>query len=83
MSLWDRLRQGLARSRSGWVTQLKKAVAGGRGRIDEELLLELEESLLEADVGLDGRRPSWTLCGRRRPKSAPARPTRSCPSSAA
>lgn len=54
MSLWDRLRQGLARSRSGWVSQLKKAVAGGRGRIDEELLLELEESLLEADVGLDG-----------------------------
>lgn len=56
MSLFDRLRQGLARSRTSWVSQLKKAVAaaGGRGRVDEELLAELEESLLAADVGLDG-----------------------------
>lgn len=57
MSLFDRLRQGLSRSRSGWVSQLKKAVAvatGSRGRVDEDLLMELEESLLEADVGLEG-----------------------------
>lgn len=57
MSLFDRLREGLSRSRSGWVDQVRRAVTGAvgaRGRVDEALLMELEESLLEADVGVDG-----------------------------
>ncbi|BAS27472.1 signal recognition particle-docking protein FtsY [Limnochorda pilosa] len=55
MSFFDRLKQGLARNRSGWVEQVRRTVTGAlrvRGRVDEELLAELEESLLEADVGL-------------------------------
>lgn len=45
-----RLREGLARTREGVLGKVARVLTGG-GRIDEELLENLEESLIAADVG--------------------------------
>ncbi len=50
MGLFDKLRSGLARTRE--LTVQKIAAVFGRGKIDESTLEELEEILLQADVGV-------------------------------
>ncbi|MCK5327446.1 MAG: signal recognition particle-docking protein FtsY [Candidatus Latescibacteria bacterium] len=46
-----RLRKGLSKTREGLLRRLGEVV-GGRSIIDEELLEEIEEVLIEADVGV-------------------------------
>ena len=50
MGLFDKLKKGLARTRTSFVGGLKSVLTLGRA-IDEDLLEELEESLLLSDVG--------------------------------
>jgi len=50
MGLFDKLRAGLTRTRE--LTVQKLSAVFGRGKIDESTLEELEEILLEADVGV-------------------------------
>jgi fused signal recognition particle receptor len=50
-SLLDRLKSGIAKTRSGLVSQLETALAG-RKEIDADLLEELESSLIGADIGV-------------------------------
>ena len=50
MGLFQKLVQGLAKSRAVIAGALKKVLFLGR-RLDEDLLRELEDALLEADVG--------------------------------
>jgi len=50
MGLFDKLRSGLARTRE--LTVQKLSAVFGRGKIDENTLEELEEILLQADVGV-------------------------------
>ena len=47
-----RLRSGLSKTREGLLRRINEVV-GGRSIIDEELLEEIEEVLIEADVGVD------------------------------
>lgn len=68
-SVWQRLKEGLARTREGLLTPLQTS----RGAIDADLLARLEEVLLLADVGpeetarivtrvqasLSGGTPTW------------------------
>ncbi len=53
--LFQRLRQGLARTRASFTDSLAGLIRG-RSRIDDELLEELETLLLTADVGVDATR---------------------------
>ncbi len=53
--LLGRLKRGLARTRSSFTDGLASLVLG-RGRIDDELLEELETLLLTADVGVEATR---------------------------
>jgi fused signal recognition particle receptor len=46
------LKKGLASTRSGFITRLAKLFGGGKKNIDAELLEEIEEVLLTADVGV-------------------------------
>jgi len=48
--LFQRLRQGLAKTHGGFVNRVERLVLG-RNRVDEELLEEIEELYLQADVG--------------------------------
>ena len=50
MGLFDKFKKGLAKTRSSFVGGLKSVLTLGRA-IDEDLLEELEESLLLSDVG--------------------------------
>ncbi len=50
MGFLDKLRSGLARTRT--LTVQKISAVFGRGKIDEDTLEELEEILLEADIGV-------------------------------
>ena len=50
-SLLDRLKSGIAKTRSGLVSQLETALAG-RKEIDADLLEELEYTLVSADIGV-------------------------------
>ena len=52
MGLFDRLKQSLNRTRQGLVEKIETLVAG-RKTIDENLYEELEETLIQADVGVD------------------------------
>ncbi|MBI3599634.1 MAG: signal recognition particle-docking protein FtsY [Nitrospinae bacterium] len=47
---FERLKSGLSKTRSGFLSGLTKIT--GRGRIDEEFFEELEELLITADVGV-------------------------------
>ncbi len=51
LTWFQRLSQGLTKTRSGFVGKLKKLVLGST-KIDDDLLDELEEALFEADVGV-------------------------------
>lgn len=51
MGLFQRLRQGLSRTRSGFVGNLDSLVFGKK-EIDDELLEELEEVLFTSDLGV-------------------------------
>jgi fused signal recognition particle receptor len=51
MGLWDRLKQGLDKTRKGLVGQL--GAIFGRGAIDEELYEDLEALLIQADAGVE------------------------------
>lgn len=46
------LDQGLEKTKTGFLSKLSKAIAG-KSTIDEELLDEVEQALISADVGLD------------------------------
>ncbi|MGE5354936.1 MAG: signal recognition particle-docking protein FtsY [Deltaproteobacteria bacterium] len=46
------LDQGLEKTKTGIFTKLTKAIAG-KSRVDEEFLDELEQILIEADIGLE------------------------------
>ncbi|HIE15795.1 MAG TPA: signal recognition particle-docking protein FtsY, partial [Bacteroidales bacterium] len=48
----EKLDQGLAKTKSGLFNQLSKAVAG-KSVVDEEVLDDLEEILVTADVGVN------------------------------
>lgn len=51
LSWFQRLTQGLSKTRTGFVGKLKKLVLGTT-KIDDDLIDELEETLFEADVGV-------------------------------
>lgn len=50
--LFSRLKDGLAKTRQGLIGKVEEIITG-RKRIDEELYEELEEALIQADVGVD------------------------------
>ncbi len=50
-SLFGRLKDGLKKSREGFVNKVG-GIFSGRSKIDEELYEELEETLIKADVGV-------------------------------
>ena len=50
MSLFNHFKQGLARSKSGFIGRLDSLFGGGE--IDEEFFEELEETLVSGDVGV-------------------------------
>lgn len=51
MGLWDRLKEGLGKTRKGLMGQL--GAIFGRGAIDEELFEDLEALLIQADAGVE------------------------------
>ena len=51
LSWFQRLSNGLSKTRSGFIGKLKKLVFGTT-KIDDDLMDELEETLFEADVGV-------------------------------
>lgn len=51
MSLFDRLREGLSKTRAGLTGKIDAVFSGGR-ELDEETLEELEEVLISSDVGV-------------------------------
>jgi len=52
VGLLDKLKAGLAKTRQGFVEKIETLVTG-RKKIDEELFEELEEILIQADVGVN------------------------------
>jgi fused signal recognition particle receptor len=48
----ESLDQGLQKTREGFFSKITKAIAG-KGTVDEEVLDDLEEALVSADVGID------------------------------
>lgn len=52
MGLLDKLKAGLAKTRQGFVEKIESIVTGHK-KIDEELFEELEETLIQADVGVN------------------------------
>ncbi len=52
MGFFDRLKKGLAKTRKGLIEKVEKVVINRKG-IDEELYEELEEVLIQADVGVN------------------------------
>ncbi|MYG00354.1 signal recognition particle-docking protein FtsY [Candidatus Poribacteria bacterium] len=51
-SWFDRLKTGLAKTRNRFISELSSLLRTGR-RIDEDLMEEIEELLIQADVGVD------------------------------
>ncbi len=51
MAWFGGIKEGLARTRNGLLSKLEKVVPAGR-KVDEELLMDLEDVLLGADVGV-------------------------------
>ncbi|MCG9129302.1 signal recognition particle receptor subunit alpha, partial [Candidatus Poribacteria bacterium] len=49
---FNRLKSGLAKTRNSFISQLSGLLRVGR-KIDEELMEEIEEILIQADVGVD------------------------------
>lgn len=52
MGLWGKLKNGLTKTRQNFVEKIDQVVSG-RKAIDESLYEELEEVLIQADVGVD------------------------------
>ncbi len=52
MGLFDKLKQGLQKTRKGITEQIDKVLVSF-GKIDDDLFEELEEILISADVGID------------------------------
>ncbi len=50
-SVLARFREGLSRTRQGLVQRVREVVTG-KSKIDEDLYLQLEETLIQADVGV-------------------------------
>ncbi|WP_407925436.1 signal recognition particle-docking protein FtsY [Geothermobacter ehrlichii] len=50
-SLFQRMRRGLAKTQAGLVGRID-TLLGGRGKVDAELIEELEEILITADLGM-------------------------------
>src|SRR5579864_5980134 len=48
----ESLNQGLQKTKEGFLTRLTKAIAG-KSTVDEEVLDNLEDALVSADVGID------------------------------
>ena len=48
----ENLDQGLQKTKEGFLTKITKAISG-KSTVDEEVLDELEEALITADVGLE------------------------------
>ncbi|MEN9883650.1 MAG: signal recognition particle-docking protein FtsY, partial [Bacteroidota bacterium] len=48
----EQLDKGLERTREGFFSKLSKAIAG-KSQVDDEVLDQLEEALITADVGVD------------------------------
>src|ERR1700709_2918 len=48
----ESLDQGLQKTKEGFLTRLSKAIAG-KSTVDEEVLDNLEDALVSADVGID------------------------------
>src|SRR5690606_34408697 len=48
----EALDQGLQKTKEGFFSRLTKAIAG-KDKVDEEVLDQLEEALVSADVGID------------------------------
>ena len=51
VSLFERMRSGLAKTQSALIGRVD-ALLGGRQKVDAELLEELEEILITADFGM-------------------------------
>ena len=52
MSLFDKLKKGLVKTRSGIVNSIKGLLKSFK-KIDEELFDEIEEILISSDVGVE------------------------------
>jgi len=65
-SFFQRLRNGLAKSREGWVQKLEGIFQSRRW--DEEALAEMEEVLLSADVGIKATQRLMEALRRQSPK---------------
>jgi fused signal recognition particle receptor len=52
MGLFDRLKEGLSKTRKG-ITQKVDQILVAFGKIDDELFEELEEALITSDIGVD------------------------------
>ena len=52
MGLFDKLKQGLTKTRDAFSEKVNNVVATC-GKVDEELFEELEEALITADVGME------------------------------
>ena len=50
MGLFDRLKSGLGKTRGGFTSRIGSLLTGRK--IDEDLFDELEEALIEADLGI-------------------------------
>ncbi|MBI1810504.1 MAG: signal recognition particle receptor subunit alpha, partial [Nitrospirae bacterium] len=50
MGLFDRLKQGLAKTRKGFIEKVESVLM--HGKINEEVVNELEEILITSDIGV-------------------------------
>ena len=50
MGLFDRLKEGLAKTRKGFIEKVESVFS--QGKIDEEVVNELEEILITSDIGV-------------------------------
>ena len=50
MGLFDRLKEGLAKTRKGFIEKVESVFT--QGKIDEEVVNELEEILITSDIGV-------------------------------
>jgi len=51
VGFFSRLKEGLTKTRQGFFNKIENLVSGGK-KIDEELYDEIEELLIQADVGV-------------------------------
>ncbi|HBS59770.1 MAG TPA: signal recognition particle-docking protein FtsY, partial [Firmicutes bacterium] len=48
---FDKLKEGLTKTRSAFTDKIEQIITGYR-KIDEELLEEIEEAMIQADIGV-------------------------------